>query len=161
MGEFLWSHFNIENGRKYTIYSAYYVLLFQEKWKCNLNGKKRFVQFMEKVLWLNECIKSEVLCWRLLSGWWSMVRETSWSWWPNWDINWEQSMFYHAGDSWHTQNVQISEVIGENENENFYRKYQTDFLANPIFHCLYVPWFVYTFTYWKTSWLFSSFGNYK
>ena len=23
------------------------------------------------------------------------------------DINWEQSTLYHAGDSWHTQNIQI------------------------------------------------------
>ena len=28
-------------------------------------------------------------------------------------------MFYHAGDSRHTQNIQINKVIGENENVSF------------------------------------------
>ena len=31
IGDFLCSHFNIEEGRKYTSFSAYYVLLFQER----------------------------------------------------------------------------------------------------------------------------------
>ena len=39
IGEFLCSHFNIEDGRIYTLYSAYYALLFQEK--CNWNAKKK------------------------------------------------------------------------------------------------------------------------
>ena len=30
IGEFLCSHFNIEDGRKYITFSAYYVLLVQE-----------------------------------------------------------------------------------------------------------------------------------
>ena len=39
------------------------------------------------------------------------------------DINWEQSMLYHAGDSWHTQSIQINKVIGVNEKcLLFYRK---------------------------------------
>ena len=31
IGEFLCSHFNIEDGRKYATFSAYYALLFKEK----------------------------------------------------------------------------------------------------------------------------------
>ena len=31
IGEFLCSHFNIECGRKYATFSAYYALLFQER----------------------------------------------------------------------------------------------------------------------------------
>ena len=31
IGEFLCSHFNIEDGRKYATFSAYYGLLFQER----------------------------------------------------------------------------------------------------------------------------------
>ena len=30
---------------------------------------------------------------------------------------WEESTLYHAGDSWHTQNIQIHKVIGENEKK--------------------------------------------
>ena len=30
--------------------------------------------------------------------------------------HWEQSTSYHVGDSWHTQNIQINNVIGENES---------------------------------------------
>ena len=33
--------------------------------------------------------------------------------------HWEQSMLYHMGDSWHTQNIQINTVTGENENMSF------------------------------------------
>ena len=33
----------------------------------------------------------------------------------NQDINREQSILYHMGDSQHTQNIQINQVIGENE----------------------------------------------
>ena len=38
----------------------------------------------------------------------------------NWDINWEQSMIYHVGDSWYIQNIQINKVIGENGKCVFY-----------------------------------------
>ena len=31
IGEFLCTHLNIEDGRKYTTFLAYYALLFQEK----------------------------------------------------------------------------------------------------------------------------------
>ena len=97
---------------------------------------------MEKVLWLTERVKSgllekhflklpkeEVSCWWFPAGQCSTVRQTTRSWqWSNQDINWAQSILYHAGDSWGTQNIQINEVIGENENVHsiyiyiFYRK---------------------------------------
>ena len=43
-------------------------------------------------------------------------------------------MLYHAGDSQHTQNIQINKVIGEKRKMCilFYGKNRTDFLANPI-----------------------------
>ena len=39
-------------------------------------------------------------------------------------------MLYHAGDSQHTQSIQINKVIGENEKYVFYfmEKNQTDYL---------------------------------
>ena len=63
----------------------------------------------------------EVSFWRVLAGWCSTVGQTSWSWeQSNRDTNWEQSTFYHAGDSQHTQNIQSNKVIGENEKCIFY-----------------------------------------
>ena len=43
-------------------------------------------------------------------------------------------MIHQAGDSWHTQNIQINKIIGENEKRGFYftEKEHTEFLANPI-----------------------------
>ena len=53
----------------------------------------------------------EVSCWRFLAELCSMIGYNSWSWqWSNQDINWEQSMLYHAEDNWHTQNIQSTET---------------------------------------------------
>ena len=43
-------------------------------------------------------------------------------------------MLHPAGDSWYTENSQISNVIGENEKCVFYfmEKNHVDFVANPI-----------------------------
>ena len=43
-------------------------------------------------------------------------------------------MLRHAGDTRHTQNIQINNAIGKNEKCVFYfmEKNHTDFLANPI-----------------------------
>ena len=43
-------------------------------------------------------------------------------------------MLYHLGDNRHAQNIQVSQVIGENEKCVFYftGKNLADFLANPI-----------------------------
>ena len=49
IGEFLCSHFNTENGRKYATFLAYHVFYFK-KGKNTTETKKRFVQCMEKVL---------------------------------------------------------------------------------------------------------------
>ena len=92
--------------------------IISRKVKTQLKSRKRFVLGMEKVLWLIKCVKS---------GLRSFVLEISpqsgrpWSWQRlNQDINWEQSMLHHMGDSRHTQNIQISEAIGENEKCVFY-----------------------------------------
>ena len=52
----------------------------------------------------------------------------------NSDVNWEQPVLYHVGDSRHSQNIQINKVIGESEKRVFYfmEKTPKDFLANPI-----------------------------
>ena len=41
IGAFLCSHFNIEDGIKYATFLEYYVLLFQEGYKCHPNAKKK------------------------------------------------------------------------------------------------------------------------
>ena len=66
--EFLCSHFNIEDRRKKATFSAYYALSFQKRQKHNWNTQKKFVQCMEKVLWLiKTCQKQsfmlEISCW--------------------------------------------------------------------------------------------------
>ena len=47
IGEFLCSHFNTEDGRKKATFSAYYALLFQERWKRNWNAKKIYAVYGE------------------------------------------------------------------------------------------------------------------
>ena len=44
-------------------------------------------------------------------------------------------MLHHTGDSRHTQNSQISKVIGENKKcvVYFTEKNHTDFLASPVY----------------------------
>ena len=43
-------------------------------------------------------------------------------------------MLYHAGDSRHTQNIQINKVIGENEKCVFYFMEKLyELLANPMY----------------------------
>ena len=85
--------------------------------------KKRFVQWMEKVLWLMKRVKSglrsfalEISCWMMLHG------------------RVEQSMLYHVADRWHPQIIQVNNVIGENEKCVFYfMENPYGLLANPIF----------------------------
>ena len=70
----LFSHFNIENGRKCTL-SAYSALLFQESLNTTETWKmKRFVHFMEKVLWLIEFVKSGLWSFVLEISPWTMLR---------------------------------------------------------------------------------------
>lgn len=56
---------------KEQIFSILYFIISRAI-KTQLKGKKRFVQYMEKVLWLFKCIKSGlqsfILCWRFLAG---------------------------------------------------------------------------------------------
>ena len=42
-------------------------------------------------------------------------------------------MFYHVGGSWHTENIQINNVIGEKEECVVYvmEKIYMNFMANP------------------------------
>ena len=64
---------------------------------------------MEKVLWLIKHVKSglrsfvlEISCWMMLHG-----REDQLKLIGIKLRHWEQSTLYHAGDRWHTQNIQI------------------------------------------------------
>ena len=113
------------------------MLYYFMKGKNTLKQNKRSVRRVEKVLWLMARVKSGFphSCWRFLTGRCSTVRETSWSWQrSNRGTNWEQSTWYHVGDSWHTQSIQINKVIDENEKcvFCFTENTETDFLANPI-----------------------------
>ena len=49
IGEFLCSHFNIEDGRRYTMIFGLLCFVVSRKVKMQLKCKKRFVQCMEKV----------------------------------------------------------------------------------------------------------------
>ena len=84
--------------------------------------KKRSVQFMEKVMWRTECVKSGLQNFLVLL-----------TFWPNdsllWGLCTERGLaaplpFTHqkpiAGDSLHTQNIQINKVTGDNEKCVFY-----------------------------------------
>ena len=77
---------------------------------------------MEKVPWPMERVKSglrsfvlEISCWTMFREQADQSRLTE----INWDTNGEQSTFSHVGGSWHTQNVQINRVIGENKKRVF------------------------------------------
>ena len=79
---------------------AYYALLFHKMWKRNWNAKKDLFSVWKRYCdWLNTSkVVCEVLSWRFLTGWCSMVRQTSWSWqqvncntennhhYPTWEI---------------------------------------------------------------------------
>ena len=67
IGEFLCSHLNIKDGRKKQ-YFRHIMLYYFKKGKNATKMQKRFVQCMEKVLWLIEQVKS---------GLWSFVLEIS------------------------------------------------------------------------------------
>ena len=91
--------------------SSYYALLFQERWKQSWS-RKRFVQCLEKMLWLIKCLRSglqsfvlEIFCWRMLLC--SQIDQLKLIAQSNQDINWEQSTSYHVGKSQHTQNIHI------------------------------------------------------
>ena len=77
---------------------------------------------MEKVLWLIELVKSglqsfvlEISCWTMLHGRVDQLKVIAIK-----SRYWEQSTLYYTGDSQHTQNIQIDNVIGENEKCVFY-----------------------------------------
>ena len=96
------------------------------KVKTQLKCKTKTVQWMEEVLWLTECVKNGLWSFALeISGWMVLHDQVDQlKYWQrsNWVINWEQSMLYHVGDNWHTQNIQINKVTGKNKNFAFYGK---------------------------------------
>ena len=64
---------------------------------------------MEKVLWPTEHVKSdlqsfvlEISRWKMLHGHVDQLKLIAIK-----SRHWEQSMLYHVGDSWHTQNIQM------------------------------------------------------
>ena len=104
----------IEENKQY--FSAYYALLFQQMQKQDWNAK-RFVQCMEKVLWLIKCVKSGLQSLMLEISHWTTPHSQA----GQLKLiilksrHGEQSTLYPMGDSQHTQNTQINKVIGENE----------------------------------------------
>ena len=114
-------------------YFQHIMLFYFKKGKSTTEThKKRFVQCMEKVLWLTERVKSglwsfmlKISRWTMLDGQVDQLKLTAIK-----SRHWEQPMLYYVGDSWRTQTV-----TGENEKcVLFYRKNHTDFLANPRVH---------------------------
>ena len=57
IGEFLCSHFNIEDGRRYIPFSAYYVLLFQERKNTNEIQKRMCAVYGEGAVTDGTCQK--------------------------------------------------------------------------------------------------------
>ena len=87
-----------------------------------LKRKNRFVQCMEKVLWLIKHVRSGL---RSFHAGVLSPDDATQSGRPvevnsNLGISWEESTLYHTGDSQHTQNIQINKVIGESEKYVFY-----------------------------------------
>ena len=94
--------------------------IISRKWNHNWKARKNIVYSMEKLLWLIECVKTGL--WIFMRGVSHKMMLHGWvgSWcsqWSNGDINWEQSVSYHVGDSHHTQNVQISNGTGEKKSK--------------------------------------------
>ena len=60
-------HFNIEDGKKQLFP---HIMLYYFKKSKNAAEAKRFVQYMEKALWLIACVKvvCKVSCWSFLAG---------------------------------------------------------------------------------------------
>lgn len=83
-----------------------------ERWKQSWS-RKRFVQCLEKMLWLIKCLRSglqsfvlEIFCWRMLLC--SQIDQLKLIAQSNQDINWEQSTYRKVDIlSWHPQNIQI------------------------------------------------------
>ena len=105
--EFLCSHFNIEeDARKCATFLAYY---FKKGTNATETQTRRFVQCMEKVLWLVEHVRSglrsfvlEISHWTMLHGWVDQLKLTAIK-----SRHWEQSMLYHEGDTQHIQNIHM------------------------------------------------------
>ena len=57
IGKFLCGQFTIEDGRKYTTFSAYYALLFKKVKNTTETHKKRFVQCTEGAVIDQTCQK--------------------------------------------------------------------------------------------------------
>ena len=115
MGAFLCSHSNIEDGRKYATFQ-HLMLYYFKKGKNESKTQTGFVRCMEKELWLIKHVKSGLRSFLVLL-----------TFWPNNSLLWDCLMHWKmfsstrgsnykkpiAGDSWHTQNIQIHKVIGE------------------------------------------------
>ena len=104
----LCSHFNIEDGRKNNLFSILCFIISKKVKDVKMQLKhKRFLQCMEKMLWLIECAKSvlrnfvlEISHWTLLHGQVDQLKLIKLR-------HWKQSTLYHAGNSQHIQNIQI------------------------------------------------------
>ena len=91
------------------------MLYYFMKGKNTTEMQRRFVQCVEKVLWLTD---------RTCQQWFAKFRagKCAMIGWPA-EVNWDQTetlrtinIVPHGRDSWHTQNIQINKVIGEHKN---------------------------------------------
>ena len=68
--EFLCRCFNIDDGRRNATFSVYYALSISRKVKTQVKQEERFLQYMEKVLWLMEHVKSTLWSFLVLLTFW-------------------------------------------------------------------------------------------
>ena len=102
----LYSCFNIEGGRKKKCFWHIMLYYFKKDKNTTEMHKKRFVQCTEKVLWLIEHVRSGIQSFMLEISRWTIfhcqidqLKLIA----VNSNINWEQSMLHHGGDS--SQNI--------------------------------------------------------
>ena len=138
MGESLCSHFNIEGGEICNIFSVL-CFIISRKVKTPLKCKERFVQCMQKVLRLIECIKSGLQSFPVLL-----------TFQPNNSLLWgclctgrclaaDTHQKPTAGDSQYTENIQLNKVIGESENCVFYIMDKTNQAFWPAQYIVRIP----------------------
>ena len=132
LGEFLCSHFNIEDRKKIcNIFGVLYDIIIIWCIICYFTKKHKNITEMQKDL---------CSLWRRCCDWSNMSKAVCKVFWYYWHFGQLilccgavlcigrclaaplASTHYKpiAGDSWHTQNIQINKVIGENEKCVFY-----------------------------------------
>ena len=128
------SYYNIKDGRKYATFSAYYALLFQKGKNTTETQKKIFAVYGEGAVTDQMCQKWFV---KFRAGGFSLEDAPRSGRHAEVDRGQiktltENNTLFHAGDSRHTQNIQINNVIVENEKCVFYFMEKTKWTFWPM-----------------------------